>query len=427
MRERSENLQTVELDLPKDLLAEIWSLVSQLRPLRLTGINGHALWNSMMNTRRIIRNGVIVLVTLLLGLLLATAVGVYWLGLLRIESHQGFFAPVWDRDGKVVYLLQRDTRGVIWGLGWEHFSPPAWSYVLSDRISLRQLDPESGQTEVLETFEGSPLLGRTTRQYHSRIFNFLSARIDPTENGVDFSLRMQVPRAPTSEQWALQGRWRPGAPSRARWSMKWAGSTAASDRVLAGGVELMTVRGHESFPAAVLAVDAAGAYRVLLKNGDFEELYPDGVPDRLIDERSNRERIERARELRRVREELVARYRGQGMNEGAAMLRARDEMEALGYFPKSPRLVASGVSEPPPGLRVFDIPEDRFRVGLFQDIAGAIATPGSEVKTSTGDYLKYDDDATGPDLEKWRNAGNDRFVIRTGGQLYLLEVRRFEQ
>jgi hypothetical protein len=374
------------------------------------------------------RKSVILLGGLLLGLLLAAvAAGVYGLGLLRIEAHQGFFAPVWDRDGKAVYLLQRDTRGVVWGLGWEHFSPPAWSHVLSDRLSLLRLDPESGRTEVLETFEGSPLQGRTTRHYRGRIFNFLSARIDPTEKGVDFSVRMQVPRVPTSEQWALQGQWRPGAPARAQWSMKWAGSMAAPDQILVGGVELMTVRGRESFPAAVIAVDAAGTSRVLLKNGAFEDLYPDGVPDRLIRERSSRERIERGREMRRVREDLIARYRGQGMNEGEAMLRAHDEMETLGYYPKSPRLVAKLVSEPPSGVRVFDIPDDRFRVGLFQDIARAIAAPGAEVKTSTGTYLKYYDDATGPDLKAWRNAGNDRFAVRTGGTLYLLEVRRFDQ
>lgn len=373
------------------------------------------------------RKSVILLGGVLLGLLVVAAVAVYWLGLLRIEAHQGFFAPVWDRDGKAVYLLQRDTRGVVWGLGWEHFTPPARSYVLSDRLSLRRLDPESGRSEVLETFEGSPLQGRTTRHYRGRIFNFLSARIDPTEDGVEFAVRMQVPRVPTSEQWALKGAWRHGAPSRARWSMAWAGGMAAPDQVLAGGVELMTVRGRESFPAAVIAVDAAGAHRVLLKNGDFEELYPDGVPDRLIIERSRREGIERGRELRRVREELVARYRDQGMNEGAAMLRARDEMETLGYFPKRPRLVATAISAPPAGLRVFDIHEERFRAGLFQDIARAIAAPGTEVKTSTGDYLKYNDDTTGPDLETWREAGNDRFAVRTGGTLYLLEVRRFEQ
>ena len=78
-------------------------------------------------------------------------------------------------------------------------------------------------------------------------------------------------------------------------------------------------------------------------------------------------------------------------------------------------------------MRVFDIPNEYFRVGLFQDIAAAIAAPGQQVKTSTGTYLKYYDDDVGLRLKAWRNAGNDRFAVRTEDALYLLEVRRFDR
>jgi hypothetical protein len=49
------------------------------------------------------------------------------------------------------------------------------------------------------------------------------------------------------------------------------------------------------------------------------------------------------------------------------------------------------------------------------------------VKTGTGTYLKYYDDETGPRLKAWRAAGNERFAVRTGGRVYLLEVRRFDR
>jgi hypothetical protein len=48
------------------------------------------------------------------------------------------------------------------------------------------------------------------------------------------------------------------------------------------------------------------------------------------------------------------------------------------------------------------------------------------VKTGTGTYLKYYDDETGPRLKAWRADGNERFAVRTAGQVYLLEVRRFD-
>ena len=128
-----------------------------------------------------------------------------------------------------------------------------------------------------------------------------------------------------------------------------------------------------------------------------------------------------------MQSDLAAKYQAEGLNEGAATLRAYDAMEEMGYLAKSPRLVATPLEAPPAEVRVFDIPAEHFRVGLFQDIAAAIAAPGQQVKTSTGAYLKYYDDELGPDLNAWREAGNDRFAARTGGALYLLEVRRFER
>jgi hypothetical protein len=349
------------------------------------------------------------------------------IGIFTLERHQGFFAPVWSADGQQVYYLERDTRGLVWGLGWEHFTPPASSYVLSDRLALRRLDIASGKSETLERFDGSPVTGRVTKHYRGRIFNFVSARIVPGEQGVKLLVRMNVPRVPRSEQWALAGTWTPDRPSNANWTEKWAGNTAAPDEVLTNGVEVMAVRGREAFPAAVLAIEADGSYRVLVENRDFARLYRDGVPPKQIAERSRRKSIERGRELTRVKSNLVTRHKAAGLSDGDARLRAYDDMEDLGYFPKKPRMVATPVDAPPAGVRVFDIPGDYFRVGLFQDIAAAIAAPNEEVKTSTGTYLKYYDDEVGLRLNEWRKAGNDRFAVRTDGALYLLEIRRFDR
>ena len=361
------------------------------------------------------------------GVVVAVLAFAQLLGVLAIERHQGFFAPVWDADGQHVYVIERRTFGFVWGLGWEGFSPPANSYVISDRLTLGRFDIASGKLEALERFADSPVMGRVTQHYRGRIFNSMSASVTPGDQSAEFLIRMNIPRVPLSETWGLAGTWRPGQPSNAQWTSEATRSASAPDQVLLNGVELMTVRGKEAFPAAVLAVEADGTYRVLLKNSDFAGLYPDGVPPERIAERSRRENIVRVREFTRAKTELKAKYKAQGLNDNAAALRAYDEMEELGILPKSPRLVATALGQTPPDVRVFEIPQEYFTVGLFQDIAAAIAAPNQEVRTSTGTYLKYYDDELGPRLRAWRNDGNDRFAVRTAGKLYLLQVRRFDR
>lgn len=361
------------------------------------------------------------------ALVAAALTGAVMLGMLGWERYTGYFTPVWDPDGRHVYLIERHARGFAWGMGWEHFSPPASAYVYSDQLILQRLDSETGTVEELEHFDGSPVQGRVTKHYRGRIFNYLSARLVPTDGGVEVLAVMNIPRVPTSEQWSLKGTWAPGAPSNAQWAQAWGGNTAADESALRDGVELIAAPGEEGFPSAVLAVDAGGDVRVLVRNARFDDLYPRGVPSEKIAELSQRARIERSREFRNVNRELIAHFRAQGASDGESRLRAYDEMEERGYLPKSPKLVATRISEAPGDTTVFDVPAEYFRVGLFQDIAAAIAAPGAEVATGTGTYLKYYDDDLGLRLKKHREDGHDRFSIRTNDQLYLLEIHRFPQ
>lgn len=352
---------------------------------------------------------------------------VWWLGLVSIAHYTGYFAPVWDDRAEGVYYLQRDTYGVSWGMGWEHFSPPAYAYVISDSFSLRHLKPGERGPQVLQTWRGSPVQGHVTRNYRGRIFNILSARIAPDTDGAELTMKLSIRRVPRSETWVLKGRWQPSRPMQAKWAQSVTGYTSTVDEVLQNGVEVMIVRGAESFPAAIISVIATGEHQALVRNDRFAGLYPDGVPQKWIAEHSSRARIERSRELNRVKSGLVARHERAGMNNSAATLKAYEDMEELGYFPKRPRLVATKVATAPDGLRVFEIPPDYFTVGLFRDIAEAIAEPGALIDTGTGTYLKYYDDDLGPRLKAWRNDGNDRFAVKTGGTIYVLEVKRFDR
>lgn len=366
-----------------------------------------------------------IIALLAIGGLLVLAAGAYALGIAGYERYTGYFAPVWDDTGKGVYYIQRDTSGFIWGAGWENFSPPASSYVVSDVFSLRRINAQNGVVEILQTWADSPLIERTVKHYRGRIFNTVSARIDPSTDAADFVVRLKIPTIPQSVIWALAGTWRHGAPSAARWEQKWQAPGGISDGIIHNGVEVLTVRGREAFPAAIVSVAADGNHKVLIHNDDFADLYPVGIPDKEIAERSWRPMIERVRTYLSTKAKLLANYKAAGLSEGDAMLKVSDDMEELGLTPKRPRILAKAVSSNPDNLKIFEIPPDYFTVGLFKDIAAAIAEPGKLVDTGTGSYFKYYDDDLGSKLKAWRHAGNDRFIVRTNGKSYLLEVRRF--
>ncbi|MDH3741463.1 MAG: hypothetical protein OER56_07685 [Hyphomicrobiales bacterium] len=367
-----------------------------------------------------------IIALLVVGGLIVLATGAYALGIASYERYSGYLAPVWDETGEAIYYIQRDTSGFIWGMGWEHFSPPASSYVTTDEFSLRRLNAESSEVEILQTWPNSPLSSRVTKHYRGRIFNTVSARVERDSGAVKFNVVLQIPKVPRSDIWALTGAWRPDVPAVATWQQQGHRSGGFSDQALLNGVEVIAVRGRESFPAAIVTIAGDGNQRVVLKNDDFDDLFPGGIPQRRIDERSRRTSIERVRTYKKTRVELIAKHMAAGLREGEAMLKATEDMEELGLIPKRPRLVAKTVSANPDNLKVFDIPPDYFTVGLFNDIAAAISEPGKLVDTNTGGYLKYYDDDVGPRLKAWREAGNDRFIVRTGGQTYLLEVRRFK-
>jgi len=361
---------------------------------------------------------ILLIVSLLVGIAAALAVGAVVVGLYSIERHRGFFAPVWSEDGEYIYFVERETRGRVLGLGWEFFTPPARVHVDSDRIRLRRLRVhgmhiQDGEFETLIENKATPLENRDIRTYRGRIFTVIRAMIEPHGETVTYRLRISVPRVPTSEEWTLEETWPQSSGMNAEWQMDRPAQFGYTANVLREGRELMTIPGPEGFPSAIVVVHADGRVEVLVQSDAFREAYPAGVPERLILERSRREDIERLRTLRETRAELVARF--------------RSELEAMGLLPRSPKMVATEIAFAPDHLRVFAIPEQRFSVGLFQDIAAAIETPGREVDTSTGTYLKYADDDLGVRLRDWRKEGHDRFVVQTGGRMFLIEVRRFDQ
>lgn len=363
-----------------------------------------------------------ILIGLVLGTIAVIAIVGYAIGLYGYEHYGGYFAPVWDKTGKSVYVLRRTTTGFVWGFGWEFLSPPASSYVTSDSFELLRVTPGQQKPVVLARWSGSPLVGRVTRHYRGRIFNYISVRLDPSDDGVRVRVHMSIPRVPSSEGWGVDTVWKPQGPFQAQWVDGARGGLARPEAVLLDGREVLTVPGKEGFDAAVLLVEADGSHSVLIENNAFAGLYRDGVPAKLIAERSNRQQIEKIQDFRKVQADLVTRFMTEeGLREGDAILRAYDEMEKLGYLPRTPRITATPIQDVPAGVAVFDIPRPYLDAGLFQDIARAIETPGTEVKAGLGTYLKYEDDDLGPRLRAFREAGGNRFGVRVDGHLFLIE------
>ena len=283
-----------------------------------------------------------IITVLAIGGLFVVAAACYALGIVSYQTHTGYFAPVWDDAAKGIYFVQRDTTGIVWGAGWEHFTPPAYSFVRSDDFSLRRIDTETAKIESLQTWADSPVTGRTTRNYRGRIFNTVSARVEPAPDGVDFVIRLSIPKVPTSETWTLAGKWKPASPALARWSRQWHSITGLSGNVLKGGREVIAVRGRESFPAALITVKADNTYRVILKNEAFDDLYPNGVPSNKLTEWSRRADIERVRTLKSARDRLMVKHRAAGLNETEAALKTIDDLEEIRPVAEAPEDSCTG-------------------------------------------------------------------------------------
>lgn len=352
------------------------------------------------------------------------AFSLYLTGVVTVERHKGFYASIWDTAATNIYFVERDTTGLIIGPGWEHFTPPAQTYIFKDRLRLRRLHVSTGVTDTLEEWNETPVQGRLTKHYRSRIFNYLNVEIERDGSGVNYALQMNIPVVPRSEINGLAGSWPRMAPEKSRWTRDLDVRAGISDDALTAGQELIQVPGPEGYPSAVLSVNEEGAYSVVMRAPAFNEQYEDGIPPRIISERSRRPAISWYREIEGVRKRVLEEFEDQGLSENEASLRTADRMEALGYYPKTPRLIATVVSTVPSGDPVFPITNDEFRFGMFSDIERAIRSPGAEIKKSMGQYIRHHDFTTSQRLNDWLDADHDQFIVENDGKVYSLRIVR---
>lgn len=150
---------------------------------------------------------------------------------------------------------------------------------------------------------------------------------------------------------------------------------------LLGDWELLAVPRRQFFPVAIVAYNhVTRDVRVLVKNKDYDQLYPDGVPLQQIMENSHRPAMERAQTVRRVHKELLHKYKAMGMSEVQALLRTGKDMQQLGYYPKTTMIVARRLSRAEAARKLdkdalFRIAKGEMESGIFHDIEQASPAP----------------------------------------------------
>ena len=352
-------------------------------------------------------------------------------GLVQRDRLSGVFAPAYDGEGQNLYFFHRETRGWSVGPGWEHFTPPARVRASRDVFSLRRLDLASGDVEELDSWSPSPLVGRTISTYRNRIFTPIAARIRVEDGVVEYSVRMSVPRQPTSELYRLMGTWSESSGGEGAWEEGHAEESGYGATPLNGRWEAMVVPGPGSYPSAIVAFDeAADEIRVLVETPAFARSHPEGVSSDWLRERSRRADIERIETLRSTREALLERFRREGMTEMEASLATTRELQRLGFYPKPTTIVARRLAtdeEPFDSWPTFTVPFGEMQSGVFPDIERALADPGTEIDKSMGSYIIHRDYENSARLNSYLGDGGLVFYVTYEGATYELTVEKPER
>lgn len=367
---------------------------------------------------------------LAVAVVLIAAAGALAVGLVSFGSRVGYFGPAFSADGSAVVVVERRTRGIAWGPGWEFFTPPANVRVLTDELRLLRIPLHGGAAAVLESWSTTPVVGRTLQQYRGRLFNHLGAslRTQP-DGGIEYGFEFALPKRPTAEVHQLVGVWSSDAARRRRGAWDGAAHAAVgpSEPVIHGEAELFALRGPDGFPSAIaLLVHASGQIRIVVAAPAFASTYPDGPSRDELMKISRKADHDRVQAMTRIQREREALYRSQGMLPGEATLKAYRDLRDLGYVGKPPRwiarrLTAAELAATSTAPR-FDVDEMEFRVGLMHDIAQAIAQPGVEIDHDVGRYITHRDFPNSGRLNAVLEKGAAEVVIGYRGEAYVLTL-----
>jgi len=375
---------------------------------------------------------------ILLVLLVLCVAAVWATGLAGYQSNTGYFSPLFSPDGRTIYALRRTASAATLGFGYEFWTPPALVFVRQDRSALIAVSVEKGAVTELARFPPSPLAGRSLRAYRNNLMGSTSAHLRWDKARLEFEVAVTRHDEPRSRSFTLRGTWDSANGRLAttpEWQEAYAGAGGLEPEQLSGPLEVIAVPGDGGFPCAVVTVHReTAAVRTILATSRCRAKYQHDITRAEVQSLEYRTDIERSVTINRTYRELVARHVASGEAEGAAMLKANKEMERLGYFPRSPTLSATPVPCPSSGASdgggaarddVFDISDEEFKVGLFQDIEAALARPGEAVDKGMGAYILHSRFDTSSRLNAYLSAPDrTQFVVKRGAACWRMEIRK---
>jgi hypothetical protein len=362
-----------------------------------------------------------------LALVVVLGIGAAVAAALLTRHSRGYFGPVFAPDGASIFFVTRDVSGTVLGFGYEMWTPPARVWLHRDRFALVNIRLSDQHLTVVREFPPTPLEGGSFDAYHGAIFGDGRAHLrwaDPSH--LEYELAVTRHDTPLSRTFVMRRTWDPSRRAfieSASWQEGFAGMGGDEPSQLAGPLEVVAALGDEQLPCAVVVLDSrAGTAAALAETSVCRRKFPGGFTTALLAPASRRADIERAETIRRTYDDLVAEATAKGLPEGEAMLRANKEMERLGYFPKSPTLLATpGDCES--GGPVFVVTDEEFVVGLFQDIQAAIDHPGEEVDKAMGSYVIHRDFDTSRRLNEFlADRSHTAFLVKARGGCWHVAV-----
>lgn len=354
-----------------------------------------------------------------------------------VESFEGYFAPVYSPDGQHVYFVERRTSGTVKEMRTGDFffgSSKFDVFVAKDTFSLKRLHVQSGQFEELVRLSPSPIEGQRHEGIASA-FQVPNARLRFTKGQqLEFSVCLTA-HAPAYKEYLSSGVWieaQHAAEISRSWEESYCQMSGYDEWPLFGDWELVEIqRGRHLFPVAIVAFNhVTGGVKVLVKNKEYDRLYPNGVPLRQLQENSRRLIMERDQTVRRTHEELMQKYKAMGMGEVQAYLRTGKDMQRLGYYPKTPTIVARRLRREEVAETdldkdsLFNIAKGEMESGIFQDIERAIANPGEEIDKGSDGYYTHRDYTTSARLNAFLRTGKTRFYVQYLGETYELTIKK---
>ncbi len=343
------------------------------------------------------------------------------------RSADGYFSPQFTPDGATVVVVVRQARALVFGFGYEMFTPPARVRVTRDRFSVVRVAIADGRIETLHNFPPSPVEGTWIQTYRPSLYGSAHAHLRwATPEALEYEIGVTVPRQPTSETYVARRRW-DTTKSRwietAPWQQEWTGMGGDEASQLSGDREVVAVRADGAMPCAVVIVTAGQATaRPILETAECRDAHPDGYAVTALADVIRRPEIERVAHLQRTHDELVASARAKGLSEINAALEAIRGMQRLGLYPKPSTMVATRALQAPAGAAVFTISDQEFRVGLFTDIREAIDRPGEEIEKA-GDYVIHRDFDTSRQINQHLADRQDtEFFVQADGALWRIVV-----